>query len=535
MTEKTNFRVEDFVTNTDDNVYVLTENIPSSVAAAAMARLSRSEKGLRQLLEDEFQECLPKPSEIIPLHVVGSEENSKKEKPQKDVALLKRVISEYGDDSVQQLAGFYVVVDDASNLLSKALERGRIGVAYLEKSSRYVTYDSKRTFPGEDLPRYLYHIPATLHGEERISYCENMDEIFRLYSHAVRSLMTYLSDTNTTPAHERNLAWRNSIRAAACDLARGILPAATLTNVGIYGSAQALENLVMHLLGGPLVEMQTTGKKILQELRKVAPIFFERADLPERGGDLTRYFSETRKQYPPDREFVFYAEKKDGGSAVVMDFFFPENEDDPSLYLPCEGTETFSETVKRYAGNRKDRRQKPGRLFENYHYHFKVCSAYAEFRDLQRHRMIEGIEWSLLEPTSYTVHPTIVKAGLEDLFKQAWEVSKSLYQKLLTGPQGGPEVAQYAVLFCSKITWEFGMNLREAIHMIELRTTPQGHPSYRKLCQEMYFHIKSVHPTLASSINFVNLNDAPELSRLQAESRALERLERLERLQKSST
>jgi thymidylate synthase ThyX len=82
-----------------------------------------------------------------------------------------------------------------------------------------------------------------------------------------------------------------------------------------------------------------------------------------------------------------------------------------------------------------------------------------------------------------------------------------------------PFEAQYVVNFAYRYPYFMKINLREACHMIELRTTAQGHPDYRHVCQEMYKHIQNVHPFLAMGIKFVDLNQY-NLGRFHSEKKA---------------
>lgn len=493
-----------FVTNVDDTVYAIKDTLPVTITSAAMARLSRSPDDLRVILLKEFQ----------PLPAVSEETHQGKE-----VGLLQRVLTAYGDDSVQQLADFNVVVQTASNLLTKILERPRIGAAYLEQSTRVILFDQKVD------GKYRYCVPPELDTEMRSMYRLTMDWIFDRYSEIVRALIAHLtagrSDSNDP-------AVKSAIRSQACDVARGILPAGTTSTVGIHGSAQMIDSLIMHLRAHPLKEARDTGDKMLREVRKIHPVFFERTDMSERGADTTEYLR--GKQADID-EFFDGLPHVERSKSVVLDVYHPIDENDvidrilsSRNVTPC--AELRDEVFDRYVGNRKNRRHRPGRMFEIPHYTFRFHTGYAEFRDLQRHRPVEAFEWHLLKPgTDYDVPDLIKKAGLEELYHEVFKVSKQLFDQLAPF---GKYVQQYAVLFGNKIDWDWMLNLREAMHIIEIRTTPQGHPSYRKLCQEMYAQIEAVHPRLAKTIAFLNDAPAPELTRLASERTIQKKLQQLE-------
>src|SRR3989344_3821150 len=266
ITEAGKRELSEIVTNSESDVYSFTEKLSPVTIAAAMARLSRRGDDMRITLLDEF---------------MG--------KAGKDEQLLQRIITAYGDDSVQQLAGIHVVVEGASNILTKKLEWGRLA-AYLEQSSRYIYLDQK-----DSDCNYRYYVPKNFNSQIKRLYTKAMDAIFDNYSQMVHKLTAYLAQSSNVPEKERDGAWRSAIRAQACDAVRYVLPVATRQTVGIYASGQALESLIMHLLSDELPEARKTGQDILAETRKIIPTFLERADKPDRGGAMIAYRANTYK------------------------------------------------------------------------------------------------------------------------------------------------------------------------------------------------------------------------------------------------
>jgi dTMP kinase len=253
------------VTNTTGNVYAFTDTLTPVTIAAAMARLSRRGDDMRITILDEFAGKLGK-----------------------DEQLLKRVITAYGDDSVQQLAGLHFVIENATKYMTNILEWGRFA-AYLEQSTRYIYFDQK-----DSEGRYRYYVPTTISGDIREKYIRSMDAIFELYSKIVHKLTDHISANSDVPEADRDVAWKGAIRAQACDAARLVLPTSTTTTVGVYTSGQALESLIMHLQSNDMQEARDIGDQLLIEARKVIPTLLERADQPERGGALIAYRANTR-------------------------------------------------------------------------------------------------------------------------------------------------------------------------------------------------------------------------------------------------
>jgi dTMP kinase len=506
--------LETAVTNVSGDVYATKSKLESMTAAAAMARLSRRGDDLRITLLDEFARNMDKDKELI-----------------------RRVVTAYGDDSVQQLVSQHIVVENASNLLTKKLEWGRLA-AYLEQSTRYIYFDQK-----DADGHYKYFVPPHLKKSTKTQYIQSIDQVFDLYSSLVRRLTDYVQTNSDVPEAERDGAWRSATRAQACDAARAVLPVATKATVGIFASGQALESLIMHLMSDELPEAQGVGQKILEEARKSISTFLERADKPERGGAMVAYRANTSQQVKELAHSYLPDNHADAPSRpVTLVDFWPKNElllvadmlyEHSGLSLEQLQAEVNSwpydkkaEIFKAYMGERLNRRQRPGRALEKAHYSFDLVCDYGIFRDLQRHRMVDDMNWQQLTPRyGYEIPNLVEEAGLTDQFEACFDVSLKLYSQLQKA--GYPLEAQYATLLGHKMRWKVTYNAREAFHLHELRTTPQGHPGYRKLVLQMHEKLAEVHPMLAEAMRFVNSDEDPELTRLAAERYTQFKLEKL--------
>ncbi len=505
------------VTNTEGSVYAFSGKLSPITVAAGMARLSRRADDMRITILDEF---------------AGKEG--------KDASLLKRVITAYGDDSVQQLAGVHVVVENASNLLTKKLEWGRLG-AYLEQSTRYIYYDQK-----DERGNYRYYTPTTLNAQTARKYEETIDKIFGLYSEMVRGLSKYVRDCSTVPEKDRDGAWKGATRAQACDAIRPVLPVATKSTVGMFMSGQAIESLIMHLQSDLLQEAKDSGQAILEETRKIIPMFLERADKPDRGGAAVAYRANT---YAAVREkantLLKQSQSNDQETRLVN--VWPRNELDLVPHMLYEHSNlslkeieeqvadwTYDqkmEVMNSYIGERLNRRHKPGRALEQAHYSWDIICDYGNFRDLQRHRMVDDLQWQELTPRfGYDVPKLVEEAGLTEQFEKCFDLSYKLYSELQAA--GYELEAQYATLFGHKMRWKIMYNARQAFHLHELRTAPQGHPGYRKLVKEMHDRIAEEHPELAKAMTFVNQDEDPELTRLAAERYTQYKLDQLDKQKK---
>lgn len=505
--------LDEAVSNREGNVYAFSQKLDTVTVAAAMARLSRRGDDMRITLLDEF---------------AGS--------TGKDQQLLQRVITAYGDDSVQQLTGMHLVVENASGLLAKKLERGRLA-AYLEQSSRYIFFD-KRDQNG----KYRYYVPEHFEQALKEQYVSHVDHIFDLYSEIVHKAEAYLKTTTTVPKDQQDAAWRSAVKAQACDAARMVLPIAAGSTVGIFASGQALEGLIMRLLADPLPEARSTGQTMLEEARKIAPAFLERADKPERGGAAIAYQANTRQAVAALAHDLLPDNHAPATDAVRLTDVWPRNELDIVPDILYEHSNLSLDELRKevngwtydkkmavleaYIGERLNRRHRPGRALEKIHYSWDLVCDYGTFYDLQRHRMVDDLEWQQLTPRyGYDIPKLIEDAGLVEQFESCFDLSLRLHSLL---QQAGYALeSQYATLRGHRMRWKVTYNAREAFHLHELRTSPQGHPAYRKLVQKMHEKVGEVHPTLAEAMKFVNQGEDPELTRLAAERYTQYKLEKL--------
>ncbi|MCA9344616.1 FAD-dependent thymidylate synthase [Candidatus Saccharibacteria bacterium] len=495
--------LSDSITDSTGNVYAFTNNLSPTMIAAAMARLSRRGDDMRITLLDEF---------------AGQ--------ASKDEKLLQRVITAYGDDSVQQLVGVHLVVENASNLLTKKLEWGRLA-AYLEQSTRYIFFDQK-----DEKGKYKYLVPAHFDDQTKQTYVQSLDTIFDKYSEMVRKLTDYVRANSDTPESEQDVAWKGATRAQACDAIRPVLPVATKATVGIYASGQALESLIMHLQSDQLPEAVQTGDDLLKQARKIIPTFLERADRPDRGGAIIAYRANTYQGIKDIADKYLPGQYGQHEQPVTLTDIWPRNElelvpdmlyehshlslqeikKEVSKWSYQQKTEVFN----KYFGERLNRRHKPGRALEKAHYSWDLVCDYGIFRDLQRHRMVDDLQWQILTPRyGYEVPELVVEAGLEDLFQDCFDISLQLHSTLISA--GYELEAQYATLLGHKMRWKITYNAREAFHLHELRTSPQGHPGYRKLVLDMHKKVAEQHPLLAGAMRFVNTSEDEQLTRLAAE------------------
>ena len=507
-----------YFTNLDGPVFALV-NLPEVVKGALFARYSRSAKSLRRLFLDEF---------VSDLDLSGDHSVDATIGLSRAEDLYEKVFVEYGDDSVAQLGGVHLACEQASNLLTKILERGRL-MSYLEQSTRYINYDARLG------GRYrFYRDVDVLNGPFGTRYVGDMDRMFDAYSAMVETVTDHVRKIIKKGPEDSDFVFRQATRAKALDAVRGVLPAASLSNLGIYGTGQGYEALLLRMRGHLLPEARQYADLMLTELRKVVPSFLRRVDVPERGGVWTDYLINRQQETLAVVDEYFGALDPDETQEVVLTDFDPDGED-KLLAAICYSSSHLSEQqllkevraltheqrvnlIRAYVGERENRRHKPGRAFERIDYRFDVLGDYGAFRDLQRHRLLT-IEWQRLTPHHGFVRPELVaESGAGDSFDEAMQRSSELYDALL--PEY-PSQAPYAVSMAYRMRYVMQFNAREAIHMLELRSSPQGHPSYRRVAIEMHRLIgeQAGHRAIADAMTHL-VKQAPELERLDSERKA---------------
>jgi thymidylate synthase ThyX len=314
--------------------------------------------------------------------------------------------------------------------------------------------------------------------------------------------------------------------------------------VGIFATAQSYEQLLLRMRAHPLAEVRAFADLMLTELRKVIPAFLTRVDVPDRGGAWSEYLRRTAEGTERAAETILRGAAAEPRPEVVLTDFDPEGEtkvvsaalyeatglaDDQLLgAVRSMGSEDRATVLRAAVGDRTNRRHKPGRAFERTSYRFDVLCDYGAFRDLQRHRTLT-VQWQRLGPDhGFEMPPEIREIGAAQDWHEVMESSRALHEAMV-GPFGR-DVAQYAVAMAYRIRFVMDMNAREAMHLIELRTTPQGHPVYRRVCQEMFRLIRDQagHRAIAEAMRFVDLSGW-EHGRLEAERRTEAKRQALDR------
>ncbi|MCZ6749045.1 MAG: FAD-dependent thymidylate synthase [SAR324 cluster bacterium] len=520
LTEAERTRLAPYVTDLDGPVFVLTD-LPEVVKGALFSRYSRSTLGLRRLLLKEFLQEQP-PGGATPQRAAAGLSVDRAQD------FYDRILDGFGDDSIGELGGAHVAIENVSMIATKILEDARIGGSPLEKSTRYVSFAERQ---GGD---YLfYKEPRLMESTHAERYAETCRALFAGYAEMIEPVCRYIESVFPREPDTREGAYRRSVRAKAFDALRGLLPASTVTNMGIFGNGRFFESLLIRLSLCGLAEGERLAEAMRRELGKVVPSFIRRADPAHPHFDGFRKFERELARTvdalgerhgpavlpaggePPVR-LVEY--DPDAEAKVLAGLLFPVT-GAPLGELRAAAEEIGAEARERIfaelAALRTNRRHKLPRALETVAYAFDLVGDFGMYRDLHRHRMMTQVRQPLSTRLGFEMPEEVSEAGLAPRYEALMVQAAEAYEAI--APEF-PAEAQYLVPMAYRIRWYVQINLRALMWMVELRSSPQGHPAYRRMVQAMYREVEAVHPNLARLIRFVDLQDYP-LGRLGAEQR----------------
>ncbi|HPE84917.1 MAG TPA: FAD-dependent thymidylate synthase [Chlamydiales bacterium] len=526
--------LERYVSNTSSNIFCL-RNLPEVIKGALFSRYSRSSLGLRSLLLKDFVLN----EETAFSSIVGEQTEHGHE--QQFVAIKKaqnfydRILDGYGDDSIGELGGAHLAVENVSMIAAKIIEDARIGGSPLEKSTRYIYFDQKVN--GEYL---FYREPVIMTSAFRDDYVEMCNQLFETYSKLIPPLTEYMEKKFPREHDVSNVAYTAALRAKVLDCLRGLLPTSTLTNLGMYGNGRFFETLIQKLNTHNLVELQDIGKKSYAELSKVIPSFVRRAEIGHKyqktydefheqmTTELTNITSESAKNLEPMQGPAVRLVNYDPQSPlkIAAALLFP--------YAKC-GLEELNRSMNKASNEeierileatctcRQNRRHKSPRALEHAFFTFEIVADFGIYRDLQRHRMLTQERQVLSCDLGYYVPDEIIDTEMEQDYRSAMDKAKEVYEQIAVEL---PEEAQYIVPMGYNIHWYFHVNLRALQWLCELRSSPAGHPMYRVVAQEMAKQVSKAVPQLERFFKFVDY-EGYELGRMGQEIRTVEKKEKL--------
>ncbi len=514
----------DHFTNVDGSVFAIIT--PKQVnRGALMSRYSRTDKSMRKVFLEEFLENKHRGEEFY-----------------------NKILGDYGDDSIAELGIGQIGIEGISNIAVKKIEDRRVGISYLEKSSRYVTWNKK--INGE---YKFYKDPIILKSKFADIYLESCDFDFNIYSKNIDPMLKYIKeiypidnyifcDKNGINKQFSKLNSADDIKLAkiiynkttlnkTLDVLRIVLPASTLTNVGLTGNGRAFEYLLTILFNSELYEEKILAKKIKNELDKSIKSFIKRSNdthgkqLQKYHKNLSRYATKIARRYLVNNKLatrltvklVDYELEINAINKIITSIMY-EQSSGMTYNVIFNIVKNLEPKIKNKIINecmklRDNRRQKPSRAFEMTTYTFDIITDYGIFRDLHRHRILTMERQLLTTNLGFMLPKEIIGLGVDKEYNECMYKSKNVFNLI---NKKSPLNAQYVVNFAYNYPFFININLREICHLIELRTTRHGHAGYRKIAQKLFLELKRIHPNLSKIIKFVDLNNY-ELERFESE------------------
>lgn len=521
-----------YVTTTTGNVFAL-RNLPEVIKGALFSRYSRSALGLRSLLLKEFIQNEETAFDAIvkPRLPFGTEEAEDQMMAiQKAQNFYDRILDGYGDDSIAELGGAHLAIENITMLAAKHIEDCRIGGSPLEKSTRYIYFDQKVN--GEFL---FYREPVLMASAFRSLYIDTCNSLFETYSALIPQLTTIFEEKFPRDPETSKAAYTAALRAKVLDCLRGLLPASTLTNMGMFGNGRFFEQLIHKLHAASLSELQDVAEKSFQELSKVIPSFIARADRDHRHHkgyeDYFEALQAEMKLMTNDHQERLGKRGAEAGASVSLIYADQDAVDrvaaallssrsDRSLqewqgYVGTLNEEEIGKIFDSVSSPRENRRHKSPRALEHATFTFEIVADFGIYRDLHRHRMLTQERQLLCCDYGYWIPHELLDTPMEAPYTAAMERGRAAFEQIV---DHFPEEAQYVVPMAYNVRWYFHVNLRALQWLCELRSSPAGHPTYRFVAQEMAKQVTTKFPLFEKFFRFVDY-DGYNLGRMDQEVR----------------
>lgn len=468
-----------YVSNMEGNIYVI-YNLPPEVVAVLFAYVSRSPNSFRRnllkLLSDNLLGITSSLGGASSLE--GAKEKARK--------FHEKWVVGYGHSSVAEHACASLAIEDVSILATKVIEDNRLA-SYTEKSTRYQVFDKTRYYKPKKL----------MESGLKELYCSTMDFLFDEYNEIIPTCIDLMRKKYPKGADENDAAYESKTKARACDVARYILPAGTLTNLGMTANARTYEYAIAKLLSDGLEELNLIGEAMKAEVVKLIPTLVKYAE-------RNKYIVKTEQEMPQLCTADAAMEQEAPYARLVAYDAQAYDKVVTSIMYRYTGRDYSSlfEVVRRMSEERKEKilegfmknagkHDHPLRELEHIYYTFDILLDYGAFRDIQRHRICTQTNQVLSTSHGYSIPEGIKEAGLESRYKLCMERADRAFKAI---SDKYPLEAQYVVPLAYRkrvlITW----NLRELFHFIRLRSSKEGHISYRRVAWGCYDEVSRVHP-----------------------------------------
>ena len=490
---------DNLFTNTDKPVFIA-KNLPPVIAGALIGRHSHSPYSMRRTLLENY----------IPDLKVSQKYGAEMKKWNKafDIeaanGLFERIFVGWGHDSLAATVGLVVGFDGVSQLAAKAIEDNRLGVAPIERSTRYGFFGQKKN------GHYDYaRPPRILNSRFADLYQKAIDEALDLYV----SLQKPVAEKYQEKFPKAD---KRQTKQMAFDAVRVLLTAAAKTNLGINVNVQAAENMIIKLRASHFQEMKELGLIFQKEMAKISPSFTQRLE-GEFGKNAINYRKQTGTEANSLKEEILGRNTKENDKDVsLVDYDRQAEEKVIARILSSTGEISYQKSLKRvaaltkkekqtiinrYIGKRPNRKSHIGRPFEEANFSFRLVCRFAEWRDLQRNRILTPFWGNFNYHLGIDIGEDLKEFGFEKVVSEKLNFLKQAYEKI---SQEFPSEAQYLIAFGTKVPYEIKINFRELAVMTELRTGPGTHKDYAIIASKMAKEAIRVCPLFKSALQFVN-------------------------------
>jgi thymidylate synthase ThyX len=479
------------VSDIDKNIYVI-YNLPPEVIAVLFGYVSRNPLSFRENLLKLIKGKELNIGRLI--DTFGNQGFDYSEAKEKARQFHERWIIGYGHSSVAEHAVASIAIEDVSILATKVIEDNRLA-SYTEKSTRYQIFDRNRYYK----PKKIMNSP---YGKLFEKTCNHF---FDTYNETIPKMIEFVKEKYPRTKDMDEKFYESISKARACDITRYILPAATLTNLAMTANARTIEHAITKLLSHPLDEMRDIGKLMKEEVLKIIPTLVKYAD-------YNPYIDETNKAMEELTKNVMKFNRIVENKPVILVEFDPDADDKLVTVLLYRYSKypysQIKSLVKKMSQKEKEKvideflkrmgkHDMPMRELEHINYTFDIMIDYGAFRDIQRHRICTQTNQELTVEHGFDIPQEIIEAGFENKFKECMKMAVESFNEIC---KEFPKESQYVVPLAFRKSTLFTWNLRELHHFIKLRSSMEGHESYRKIAQQIFDEIEKVHPFLARYI-----------------------------------
>ncbi len=527
-----------FFTNVDKNIYCAKDSLSSQLWAFLVGQYSRTPLSMRdrflQLFEDAkntYEKGLIENEEYITLDKLAEEiKNSKTLNLEffnkKASDFLKKWGVDYGHNSLKDADKIRFAIEGVSQVFTKIIESPFPALGdFQEKSTRYMNFKKENLIISENLKNSKY--------AKEIN--EVNEELMNLYEESLPQIKDALIKNKIIKNEDfkNENAFNNTLDAKTFDIARYVLPSSIMTSLGASFSTRICESHISEMLSHPLEEVRLIAKSMHKEALKISPGLLshvkENDYLINKKQKILNLTNEIFYKKPEEKIIkgiqkenrVTFINADNIDEIVLTSILFENGRVEGVSFSEClEKVKTLTQDTKEEImeielGSRGEFDRMP-RSIQHGKILFEFLTDFGAYRDYQRHRASHQI-WQGATAIHGYDYPEFTDLLELNIFKQK-------YDKLMTKTtllarkisKENPFEAEYVSTLGHLVRSTFEMHPGQLAYVLELRTTPQGHQSYRKLFQYVYEILKEKAPLFSK---YIRVNQDLESSRKKQEEK----------------